>query len=135
MFSHIHLGTSDFARAVDFYTPLMAELGLVLKFCDPAREWAGWQRPDAARPLFLIGRPYDRGAARPGNGPMTAFLAEDRATVDRVHALALSLGGQDDGAPGLRPHYHPDYYGAYFRDPDGNKICVCCHQAASEDAA
>ena len=58
---------------------------------------------------------------------MAAFLATDRPTVERVHALALQLGGTDEGAPGLRPHYHANYYGAYFRDPDGNKLCVCCH--------
>ncbi|AAU45694.1 hypothetical protein D8O27_29525 [Burkholderia mallei] len=61
---------------------------------------------------------------------MTAFLAADRATVDRVYALALRAGGASEGAPGLRPHYHPDYYGAYFRDLDGNKLCVCCHEPA-----
>jgi lactoylglutathione lyase len=61
---------------------------------------------------------------------MVAFLASSRAQVDRVHTLALSLGGQDEGAPGLRPDYHPHYYGAYFRDPDGNKLCVACHEPA-----
>jgi lactoylglutathione lyase len=58
---------------------------------------------------------------------MTAFLAAHRATVDRCHALALAHGGRCEGPPGLRPHYHADYYGAYFRDPDGNKLCVVCH--------
>jgi predicted lactoylglutathione lyase len=59
---------------------------------------------------------------------MTAFLANDRGTVDLVHAAALAAGGQDDGAPGLRPQYHENYYGAYFRDLDGNKLCVACHE-------
>jgi predicted lactoylglutathione lyase len=49
--------------------------------------------------------------------------------VDRCHALALELGGRDEGAPALRPQYHASYYGAYFRDPDGNKLCVVCHAA------
>jgi catechol 2,3-dioxygenase-like lactoylglutathione lyase family enzyme len=61
---------------------------------------------------------------------MMAFLAPDRATVDAVYALALSLGGRDEGAPGLRPHYHPHYYGAYFRDPEGNKLALACHDPA-----
>jgi catechol 2,3-dioxygenase-like lactoylglutathione lyase family enzyme len=64
-----------------------------------------------------------------GNGQMIALLAANRASVDRVHASALANGGSCDGPPGLRPHYHPNYYGAYFRDPEGNKLCVCCHQA------
>jgi catechol 2,3-dioxygenase-like lactoylglutathione lyase family enzyme len=60
---------------------------------------------------------------------MLAFDAASRALVDNAYAYALSHGGRDEGAPGLRLHYHPDYYGAYFRDPDGNKLCVVCHIA------
>lgn len=60
---------------------------------------------------------------------MVAFLVHDRATVDDIHRMAMDVGGTDEGRPGLRPHYHPDYYGAYFRDRDGNKICICCHAA------
>lgn len=53
--------------------------------------------------------------------------AKSRAKVDQVHALALNSGAVDQGQPGLRPHYHPNFYGAYFRDLDGNKICIVCH--------
>ena len=127
MLSHIHLGITDYDRAMAFYGPLLSELGLVRKFDEPDTGWAGWMTPGIARPLFLIGRPYDRRPMEPGNGAMTALLAPDRETVDRCHAIAIAAGGSDEGAPGLRPHYHPDYYGAYFRDPDGNKLCVCCH--------
>ncbi|WP_428028836.1 VOC family protein [Ancylobacter sp.] len=127
MLSHINLGVGDFDRAFAYYAALLPELGLRLKFSEPAAHWAGWEKPGAARPLFLIGRPFDGGPAAAGNGQMVALLAPDRGTVDRVHALALRLGSRDEGAPGLRPHYHPDYYGAYFRDLDGNKLCVCCH--------
>ncbi len=130
MISHVHLGVADFERSFAFYSPLMAELGLQCKFSDPVKAWAGWVSPEAPRPLFLIGKPFDGAAAAPGNGQMVALLAPTRAAVDRIHALALSQGGQCEGAPGLRPQYHPDYYGAYFRDLDGNKICICCHQAA-----
>ena len=56
------------------------------------------------------------------------FEAADRATVDAVHAAALAAGGTDEGGPGLRPHYHADYYGAYVRDLDGHKLCVVCHR-------
>jgi predicted lactoylglutathione lyase len=58
---------------------------------------------------------------------MVAFLAESRAVVDEVYAVALANGGTSEGAPGLRPEYHEHYYGAYFRDPDRNKLCVACH--------
>ena len=131
MLSHVHVGISDFPRAFTFYTPLMAALGLALKFHEPAeaKPWAGWKHPDAVRPLFLIGRPYDGEPAEPGNGQMIAFLASDRATVDRCYAVAISNGATCEGPPGLRPQYHPDYYGAYVRDLDGNKLCVCCHHA------
>ncbi len=132
MFSHIFVGVSDFDRALAFYRPLMAVLGIEPRFCEPARPWAGWQSspsPDS-RPLFLIGTPYDRLAHEPGNGQMVAFLADRRAQVDAAHAAALAHGGSSEGAPGLRPEYHADYYGAYFRDPDGNKLCVACHAPA-----
>ena len=128
MLSHIHIGIADYDRALAFYTALLGELGLQRRFAERDRGWAGWQSPGVARPLFLIGRPFDGRPADAGNGQMIALIAPDRATVDRCHALALSLGGRDEGAPGLRPKYHADYYGAYFRDPDGNKLCVCCHQ-------
>ena len=127
MFSHTHLGVADFPRGLAFYSAIMAVLGHELKFADTAQGWAGWQAKDAPRPLFLIGRPYDGASACAGNGQMLALLAADRRMVDRCHAAALAAGGTDDGAPGLRPHYHPDYYGAYFRDLDGNKLCICCH--------
>jgi catechol 2,3-dioxygenase-like lactoylglutathione lyase family enzyme len=127
MFSHVFIGTADFERALAFYEPLMSLLGIAQRFCDRSRPWAGWQMPGQARPLFLVGAPAE-GEHTAGNGQMTAFLAPDRATVDRAHVLALAHGGSCAGAPGLRPAYHADYYGAYFRDPDGNKLCVVCHE-------
>lgn len=130
MFSHIFVGVSDFDRALAFYTPLMSALGIEARFCDRGRPWAGWQSSPGPRPLFLIGRPYDELAPQPGNGHMTAFLAERRNIVDRAYQVAISHGGISEGAPGLRPQYHEHYYGAYFRDPDGNKLCVACHAPA-----
>ena len=128
MISHVHVGIDDFDRAVAFYDAVLPVLGLAPRFRDPAKGWAGWQWPGVARPLFLVGKPYDGQPASPGNGQMIALLAADRATVDRAHAAAMAAGGTDEGAPGPRPHYHADYYGAYFRDPEGNKLCICCHQ-------
>lgn len=134
MLSHTCLGVSDLDRAMAFYGPLMDALGHVLKFREPEYGWAGWMQPGRPRPLFIVGRPHDGGPPSPGNGAMVALLAADRPAVDRVHALALRHGGSDEGAPGLRPHYHPTYYGAYFRDPDGNKLCICCHDAEGPEA-
>lgn len=127
MLSHVYIGINDFARAWNFYEPIMAELGLQVRFRDPDKPWAAWVSTKAPRPLFVIGAPFDGEPATAGNGQMVALLAPDRGTVDRCHALALLNGGICEGAPGLRPHYHPNYYGAYFRDPEGNKLCVCCH--------
>ncbi len=129
MFSHVFIGVGDFDRALAFYTPLMAALELPQRFCDPTRPWAGWQSVPGPRPLFLIGRPFDGMAHATGNGQMTAFMADSRAMVDAAHAAALAHGGRCEGPPGLRPAYHEHYYGAYFRDPDGNKLCVVCHAA------
>jgi catechol 2,3-dioxygenase-like lactoylglutathione lyase family enzyme len=128
MLSHVFIGITDFDRALVFYQPIMAALNLQTKFCDPGKPWAGWMSTDAPRPLFVIGTPFDEHPATPGNGQMIALLAPSREIVSRCHALALANGGSCEGPPGLRPHYHPDYYGAYMRDPDGNKLCVCCHK-------
>jgi catechol 2,3-dioxygenase-like lactoylglutathione lyase family enzyme len=127
MLSHTTLGVADVPAAQRFYGPFLEALGLALKFSDD--KWAGWIHPAADRPLFIICRPFDQQPASVGNGQMIAFLAASRSLVQKCHALALEHGGTDEGRPALRPEYHADYYGAYFRDPDGNKLCVCCHEA------
>jgi len=129
MISHVHIGVSDVGRALSFYAPVMEILGLNLKISEEA--WAAWKGSEA-RPLFIIGIPYDRQPMTPGNGQMVALLAPSREIVDKCHAAALSQGGTCGGPPGLRPHYHPNYYGAYFRDLDGNKLCVCCHDPLAD---
>ena len=129
MLSHIHTGVTDFDRAFTFYDVVLKELGLLLRFKEADNAWAGWQTPDVGRPLFLIGKPFDKAAHQVGNGQMVAFLAASRAQVQRVYETALANGGTDEGTPGIRPHYHANYYGAYFRDTEGNKVCVACHEA------
>ena len=129
MISHIFVGVTDFDRAFKYYSAIMDALGLRLKFCEADASWAGWSESDKPRPLFLIGKPFNGKPAYPGNGQMIALLASSRVVVDHAHAVALANGGTCEGPPGLRPQYHANYYGAYFRDPDGNKICVCCHDA------
>lgn len=127
MFSHIFIGVKDFDRALAFYRALMPVLGVKERFCERERPWAGWQSHPGPRPLFLIGTPFDGQGHDAGNGQMTAFLAASREVVDQAHAVALANGGTSEGAPGVRPEYHANYYGAYFRDTEGNKLCVACH--------
>jgi catechol 2,3-dioxygenase-like lactoylglutathione lyase family enzyme len=127
MYSHIFIGVTDFARALHFYTAVMGTLGLEQRFADATKPWAGWHSEGKMRPFLVIGHPFDGQAHQPGNGQMIALAASDRSTVQLAHAAALASGGVCEGPPGLRPHYHANYYGAYFRDPDGNKLCVACH--------
>ncbi|MGX7952485.1 VOC family protein [Tsuneonella sp. HG249] len=125
MFSHVTLGTNDWQRARPFWIALMEVLGHPVLF---ERE-GGMAFGLPTGPKTFVGPTYDGHAARAGNGVHIAYLANDRATVDAFHAAALANGGTDEGAPGLRPHYHPNYYGAYVRDPDGNKLQAVCHSS------
>jgi catechol 2,3-dioxygenase-like lactoylglutathione lyase family enzyme len=129
LFSHIFVGVNDFGRALAFYRALMSVLGVKERFCETERPWAGWQSHPDPRPLFLIGKPYDKQLHEVGNGQMVALLASTRAVVDQAYAVALAHGGTAEGPPGVRPEYHANYYGAYFRDTEGNKLCVVCHSA------
>jgi len=129
MLSHVYVGINNFEPALAFYSALMAELGTRLRFSDASKPWAAWQPAEGGRPLFVIGAPFDGQAAGCGNGQMIALMAPSREAVDRAYAAALAHGGYSEGEPGLRPQYHANYYGAYFRDPEGNKLCVVCHDA------
>jgi len=131
MFSHVFMSVKDFDRALAFYRPLMQCLGIEARFCEPDKPWAGWHSAGGARPLFVICKPFDEMPHDAGNGQMVAFAA-DRATVRRAHETALKAGGLCEGPPGPRPHYHAHYYGAYFRDTEGNKLCVACHAPEAE---
>jgi catechol 2,3-dioxygenase-like lactoylglutathione lyase family enzyme len=125
MLSHVTLGTNDLERARAFYDPVMAALGLEAPFALPGTLVYG----TLTGPKLFVVSPFDGGPATVGNGTHAAFLAASRADVDAFHAAALASGGSDEGAPGLRPHYHAHYYGAYVRDPDGNKLQAVCHSA------
>ena len=127
MISHVFIGITGYQRAWEFYSALMSSLGMTCKFADADKGWAGWMATDQPRPLFVIGKPFE-GAHEAGNGQMVALLAASRDQVYQAYAAALANGGSCQGEPGLRPQYHANYYGAYFRDPDGNKLGVCCHQ-------
>lgn len=126
MYSHTTIGSNDLARAKAFYDAVLAPLDLEVRYSD--QMLLGYGVP-GGQPRFIVARPFDGAEATAGNGAMVALLATKRSLVDSCHAAALERGGSDEGAPGLRPHYHKNYYGAYFRDLDGNKICVVSHHA------
>lgn len=123
MFHYITLGTNDLGRAIRFYDPVLATLGLVRKATE--KEEAGYAAPDDSRCRLWVTRPFDGKPATVGNGSMPALVAPTRAAVDAFHAAGLAHGGQDEGAPGLRP-YGASFYACYLRDPDGNKISAVC---------
>ena len=124
MYSHTTLGTNDRARAEKFYDAVMAVLGHPVLFKTP--KLVAYGTPTGEK-LFVV-PPFDGKEARPGNGVHVAFKVDSRAKVDAFYDAAMKNGGSDEGKPGLRPHYHPNYYGAYVRDPDGNKLQAVCHR-------
>ncbi len=127
MISHICIGVNDFERAFSFYSAVFEPLGFDLKFKEADDPMAGWTDHEKPGPMIIVTQPLNEQDATPGNGQMTAFQTKNREAVRQCYSVALANGGSSEGEPGLRPHYHEHYYGAYFRDPDGNKICVCCH--------
>ena len=127
MFSHVTIGSNDVAKARSFYDALLLPLGLVRHMDYPHAVGYG---PAGGRPQLWILNPVDKNAASVGNGITIGLEAPDRSAVDAAHKAALAAGGKDEGASGLRAHYHPNYYGAYLRDLNGNKICIVCHRRA-----
>ena len=127
MFSHLTVGSNDIARSKRFYDEVAKPLGLVRHMEVPGG--LGYGRKDG-RPQLWIVTPLDKQAASVGNGITIGLDAETRPAVDAAYAAAIANGGKDEGKPGLRANYHPNYYGAYVRDPDGNKVCIVCHKPA-----
>ena len=126
MIGYVTVGTNDIDRARAFYDVLLGEIGArrVMEFPQNGFTMYG---TGARRPGLAVTRPYDGGEAKPGNGTMAALAIDDREKVDRLHAKALELGGRCEGPPGLRgPEGDNAFYGAYFRDLDGNKLCAFC---------
>jgi catechol 2,3-dioxygenase-like lactoylglutathione lyase family enzyme len=125
MLDHIGFGVSDYARAKSFYERALAPLGIGI-----VMEVTPEQTGDHSavgfgsdnKPYFWIA-PADVAARL-----HVAFAANSRAEVDAFYQAALAAGGRDNGAPGLRPHYHPNYYGAFVLDPDGHNIEAVCHR-------
>lgn len=124
MFSHITVGVNDLSRASSFYDAVLEPLGLRQRQVTPDGGPLSlcWVVPGKALPRFSAYCPFNREPATAGNGGMVAFLAPSEDAVSEAYANGLAAGGTDEGAPGPRPHYGQGYFGAYLRDPDGNKI-------------
>jgi len=129
MIDHVGFPVSDYERAKAFYAKALAPLGYVLLM-----EYPG-DRTENGHPAagFGIGGKPDFWIG--GEGGLTGVLhiaiaAKSRAAVDAFYRAALAAGGKDNGAPGLRPLYHPNYYGAFVLDPDGHNVEACCHAPA-----
>jgi len=123
MFLYITLGINDLSRAIRFYDPVLATLGLIRQ--RTLEDEAGYAPAGDSRCRLWVTRPFDGQAATVGNGSMPALVAPSHAAVDAFHAAGLAHGGTDEGAPGLRP-YGPSFYACYLCDPDGNKISAVC---------
>jgi catechol 2,3-dioxygenase-like lactoylglutathione lyase family enzyme len=125
MIDHSGFHVSNYARSKDFYTRALAPLGYVLMIEFPASksgepDVAGFGEPPKPDFWIVSGKPNDPTIH-------VAFRARSRAVVDAFHAAALAAGGRDNGPPGLRPHYHPNYYGAFVLDPDGHNVEAVCN--------
>ena len=117
MIGYTTIGANDLGKALTFYDTLFAELGGKRVMETPNGQLYGF----AQGPLFGVTRPYNGKTQNCGNGNMIALRCPSKEKVDAFHAKALSLGGSDEGAPGDRGG---GFYGAYFRDLDGNKLCA-----------
>jgi catechol 2,3-dioxygenase-like lactoylglutathione lyase family enzyme len=116
MIGYVTVGTNDLEKAKAFYDALAAELGARRTFASERMQGYG-----GGGAMLAVCTPHDGKSATVGNGTMVSLAAPSKEVVDKVHAKALALGAKDEGAPGPRSD---TFYGAYFRDPDGNKICV-----------
>ena len=126
MFSHIQVGARDLPAMIAFYDRVLGELGLSRREDEPddgGPPGAIWYKAGCRWPQFVVQIPFNGLPATWGNGWQVSFAAPSRAAVDAAWHAALDAGAVDEGGPGLRPRYGPDFYGAYCRDPEGNKVC------------
>src|SRR5271154_6480855 len=126
MLDHIGLAVSVFERSKLFFTEALAPLAITLLMEVTAEQSGGDSHAGfgaGGKPFFWIG-----DGKKPSGGIHVAFLAGSKSEVDAFYRAALAAGGRDNGAPGLRPHYHPNYYGAFVLDPDGNNIEAACRR-------
>lgn len=125
---HVSIGVTNVKRSKAFYDAVLAPLGMApVMPVEINGQLVGVGYGAPGKPSFWIQLPINGQPASMGNGVHIAFRSDTRAAVDAFYIAALEQGGIDDGKPGLRGEYHPDYYGAFVRDPDGNKIEACSH--------
>lgn len=127
MFSHFTLGSNDLARSERFYSALMPILGQTLLEASHDQGVLMFGFADWRQPFLSVCQPFDGLPATWSNGFHIAFMAADKVAVEQFHESALVHGGFDEGAPGIRSIDAPDYYAAYVRDPDGNKLQAVCY--------
>ncbi len=118
MIGYVTLGSNDIARAGEFYDALLGEIGATRQM--EGERLIGWSVTPGT-PMLSVIKPFDGDPASVGNGVMVAIAVDSKDQVDSLHAKAMRLGASDEGAPGLRGD---TFYGAYFRDLDGNKLAV-----------
>lgn len=124
MIDHLGVSVTDYEKSRRFYEQALAPLGYTLIWEVPKEHTGGVGGFGVApKPDFWID-----GAGRPSPKLHVAFRAESRRKVDAFYKAAMAAGGRDNGAPGVRPHYHPNYYGAFVLDPDGHNIEAVCHE-------
>lgn len=126
MFSHITVGSNDLEKSEVFYDAVLGPIGLKQRqvIPDGGPEARCWVKDENKLPRFFVYSPYDRSDAQAGNGSMVAFLAPSPKAVDAAYDAGLDAGGICAGKPGPRDHYAQGYFGAYLKDPDGNKIHI-----------
>jgi catechol 2,3-dioxygenase-like lactoylglutathione lyase family enzyme len=119
MLDHVTIGVSNVEQSKEFYDRALRPLGITRLYAE-GEGFAGYGVGRKA--FFWIGR-----RDTPQTGAHIAFTAQDRAVVDGFYREAIAAGGRDNGTPGMRPNYHPNYYGAFVLDPDGHNIEAVCH--------
>jgi len=130
MIGYVTLGSNDLDKARGFYDALMPTIGAgrIMELATISTMYG----TGMGKPGLAVCKPYDGSSALAGNGNMSAIACDSRAKVDAIHAKAMELGGTDEGAPGVRGDEGPQaFYGAYFRDLDGNKLAAFCIGPAS----
>jgi len=121
MLGYVMIGSNNIEKSAKFYDILLAELGAKRNM--EGDSFVAWSSGEDTT-SFCLTKPYDGNAATVGNGTMMALFAPSHDVVDKIHALALEMGGTCEGPPGPRPDFDPNFYCGYFRDPEGNKFNV-----------